>query len=246
MAPPLPHHAFQQVWVPHTANLVSYFARRLSEWIIPIDLVESSLPSYSDEWKNPYKVSLLITCTAFAGMDKYFDWNKTARFGQINSAFMNRRRFNTSQTVKAHAYMHIYARLICVGVNTSIQLTRQCHWARFAFPSVPGHEATFSNAVTLFLKQAFLSLSGCTYTQRRLRGKSTPAVATESTLTHHLWHAIKMYLLPLLCSRSNKNNLGMCKASKLQQTGTETSAVKPDGRTKGELNCPLLVFNCFE
>lgn len=55
--------------------------------------------------------------------------------------------------------MHMHACLIFVEVNTSIQLTRQGHWARFAFPVVPGHEATFSNAVTLFLKQAFLSLS---------------------------------------------------------------------------------------
>lgn len=79
---------------------------------------------------------------------------------------MNRRRFNTSQTAKAHAYMHMHACLIFVEVNTSIQLTRQGHWARFAFPVVPGHEATFSNAVTLFLKQASLSLSRVVLTPR--------------------------------------------------------------------------------
>lgn len=68
-------------------------------------------------------------------------------------------------------------------------------------------------SLSLMLRRCFwsrpFSLSGCSCALRRLWGKSTPAVATESTLTHHLWHTIKMYLLLLLCSRSNKNNLGM-------------------------------------
>lgn len=172
--------------------------------------VRVRFPPIPGEWKNPYNVFCSLP------VELLLEWTNTLT-GTKQPKLVRSIRLSWVPWLYAYSirckqqwwhavYMHMHTSCFSPWIRGSEHFNSVDTSRSFAFPIVPGLIVTFL-MLWYISKQASLSLALYLCPEETVRKEHTCHSNREHS--YHLWHAIKMYLFPLLCSRSNKNNLGM-------------------------------------